>query len=197
MEGERLFWRRARWRLRGAWQWPAFVVLTLADGAMLAFLPFYGDGAGGFVPGVLLAGFANLLAVAVAAPLLGRRLRRRRPDLPVVVASDYAGTALLVLISAGLLAGGLAHRPAAADAERDRRAALASLHDYVLARAPEQRSRLAAADAIRLEPELYRACVPDADPARALCLFVSTAQSPPGITLDPDRSPNEILHGPR
>ena len=33
MEGvERVWHRRLRWRLRGAWQWPAFVALTLVDG---------------------------------------------------------------------------------------------------------------------------------------------------------------------
>src|SRR3954452_12507465 len=98
MGAERLFWRRARWRLRGAWQWPAFIGLTLADGVLLARLPFTGGGTHGVVPGVLIAGFANLLAVAVLAPLLGRRLRRRRPDLPKLVASDYAGTFVLVAI---------------------------------------------------------------------------------------------------
>src|SRR5918998_2008995 len=86
MGAERLFWRRARWRLRGAWQWPVYVVLTVADGVMLARLPFTGDGTAGVVPGLLIAGFANLLAVALLAPVLGRRLRRRRPDLPQVVA---------------------------------------------------------------------------------------------------------------
>jgi len=129
MGAERLFWRRARWRLRGAWQWPAYVVLTIADGVMLARLPFSGDGTAGVVPGVLVAGFANLLAVALLAPPLGRRLRRRRPDLPRIVATDYAGTGLLVAIAAALLAGGLVHRPAVASEARDARAAAAAAHD--------------------------------------------------------------------
>src|SRR5690242_13063099 len=67
--------RRMRWRMRGAWQWPAFFAFTLADAAVLALLPFYGGGPGGFVPSVLLAGFFNLAAVAVGAPLAGRLLR--------------------------------------------------------------------------------------------------------------------------
>ena len=48
------------------------------------------------LPGVLLAGFANLILIAAVAPLAGHRLRNRRPDLPRVVAQNYAGTALLV-----------------------------------------------------------------------------------------------------
>jgi hypothetical protein len=27
-------WRRMRWRLRGAWQWPTFLALTVADGVV-------------------------------------------------------------------------------------------------------------------------------------------------------------------
>ena len=54
-------------------------------------LPISGDGPGGVLPGVLLAGFANLILIAAVAPLAGHWLRRRRPDLPRVVAQNYAG----------------------------------------------------------------------------------------------------------
>src|SRR5919107_3404528 len=106
--------RRLRWRLLGAWQWPAFVALTLADGVVLPKLPFYEGGPGSVFAGVLLSGFANLFAVAVLAPLAARALRRRRPDLPRLVARDYAGTALIAALFLAMLGGGLAHRPAAA-----------------------------------------------------------------------------------
>jgi hypothetical protein len=187
---ERVWHRRLRWRLRGAWQWPAFTVLTLVDGAVLASIPFYGSGPGGLVPGVLLAGFANLFAVAVLAPPAGRALRRRRPDLPRLVATDYAGAWLLAAITALLLAGGLLHRPALAEQSGDEQAVLAATHDYVVARAPEYRAGLHAIDAMRLEPDYYRACVPGPDPRRWLCVFVSTEQQPPGITRDTDQAPN-------
>ena len=42
---------RMRWRMRGAWLWPAFVVLTLAEGVLLEVLPISGDGPGGVLPG--------------------------------------------------------------------------------------------------------------------------------------------------
>src|SRR6185312_11425023 len=87
---ERVWARRLRWRMRGAWQWPAFAALTLLDAVLLTRLPFYDEGPGTFVAGVLVAMFFNLLAVAVVGPLLGLRLRRMRPDLPRVIASDYA-----------------------------------------------------------------------------------------------------------
>ena len=41
---ESVRWRRLRWRLRGAWQWPAFIVLTLVDALLVARLPFQGEG---------------------------------------------------------------------------------------------------------------------------------------------------------
>src|SRR3954471_3228868 len=114
MSGERVWPRRLRWRLRGAWQWPAFIVLTLVDGVLLARLPPYSGGPPAVFPGVLLAAFANLLAVAVFAPLVGRAVRRHRPDLPRMVAADYAGAWLLTAIAAVIFAAGLAHRSVAA-----------------------------------------------------------------------------------
>src|SRR6478735_3878658 len=88
---ESVRWRRLRWRLRGAWQWPVFAVLTVLDAMLVAWLPFQGEG-GDIWGAVLLVGFVNLLAVALVAPFLGMAVRRRRPDLPRVVARDYAGT---------------------------------------------------------------------------------------------------------
>jgi hypothetical protein len=187
---------RMRWRMRGAWLWPAFVVLTIAEGVALEVLPVAGDGPGGVVPGVLLAGFANLIVVAVAAPLAGRRLRKRRPDLPRVIADNYAGTALLVAMALGIVALGLLHRPAVVAAEDDLRAQAAAVHDYVVAQAPGYRAGLALADPLRVEEDLYRTCVPGRDPKRWLCLFVSTEQRPAGVTLDHDRSPNTGYRGP-
>ena len=190
-------WRaRMRWRMRGAWLWPTFVLLTLADGIALEVLPIAGDGPGGVLPGVLLAGFANLIAVATLAPLLGGRLRRRRPDLPRTVADNYAGTALLCAIAAGILALGLLHRPSVVAAEDDLRAQAAAVHDYVVTQAPEYRDGIALADPMRLEDDLYRTCVPGPDPKRWLCLFVNTEQRPAGVTLDHDRAPNTTYRGP-
>jgi hypothetical protein len=194
---ERLWWPRLRWRMRGAWQWPAFALLTLIDGFVLSELPFYDHGPGTFVGGMLLAGFANLLVVAVVAPLTGRRVHRRRPDLPRLVANDYAGAAAMLALALALVAGGLAHRPAL-NAERAQLAAVAaSTHRYVAREAPAYRTGLASVDAMRLEEDLYRSCVPGDDPQRWLCLFVSTDQRPPGVTEDPDRAPNSAYrsHG--
>jgi hypothetical protein len=183
--------------MRGAWQWPAFALLTLLDGIVLSALPFYARGPGSLAGGLLLAGFANLLIVAVIAPLLGHRVRRRRPDLPRLVASDYAGAAAMGAVALLFLLGGLVHRPAVAAAEAEAAAVADTTHDYVLAQAPEYRVGLAGIDAMRVEEDLYRSCVPGPDPQRWLCVFVKTDQSPPGVTRDPDQAPNTAyrLHG--
>jgi hypothetical protein len=194
---ERVWLRRLRWRLRGAWQWPTFVALTVVDGVVLMRLPFAGEGTD-LAAGIVIAGFLNLFVVAVLAPAAGRLLRRRRPDLPRAVAGDYAGTGLLLGVAALLVAGGLLHRPALASEDDDLRAVVAATHRYLMAEGePEYKRRLGSLDALRIEPDLYRACVPGDDPRRWLCLIVSTDQRPAGITVDGDRAPNAVyrMHG--
>jgi hypothetical protein len=188
--------RRARWRIRGAWQWPSFVVFTVGEAVMLHELPLSGSQTG-FVPALLLAAFLNLVAVAVLAPLAGASLRRRRRDLPKIVASDYAGTGLIFLVFVGLLAGGLAHRPAAREEKRDFAAQANAARMYVLHHAPAAfRANLGHADTWRIEHDTFRTCVPGPDPRRSFCVFVNTDQSPPGITVDPSRAPNSTFIGP-
>lgn len=181
---------RLRWRLRGAWQWPLFIAAVPVEAVLLNELPVFGDGAGGLVPGLLLAGFLNLILVAVPAPLLGRLLRRRRPDLPRGVAGDYAGSALIVGALVGLVVAGLLHRPVVQERAGDRRAQLGAVHDYVVSQEPAYEPGLPAADTLELADDLYRTCVPEPAGGRPLCLFVETDQDPPGIRRDDERVPN-------
>jgi hypothetical protein len=182
--------RRLRWRLRGAWLWPTLLVLTVVDGIVLRVLPAW-DGAPGDLYGALLvAGFANLAAVALLAPAAGAWLRRRRPDLPREIARNYAGTALVWAVTGGLVIGGVAHRPAVREAEFDVAAQSAAVRQYVARNAPGHRDGLARADYLRIDEDLFRTCVPGPDPRRPLCLLVTTAQHPPGVRRDPDRTPN-------
>jgi hypothetical protein len=187
---ERVWHRRLRWRLRGAWQWPAFVVLTLLDGILLVVLPPYDGAPENVFPGVLLAGFVNLLAVAVVAPALGRLVRRRRRDLPRLIATNYAGAWLLAAIAAVLLAAGLMHRRVVAEEQARERAIATAMHDYVLREEPRLGGSLGTIDLIRIDRDYYRACIPGHDPGRWLCLFVSTDQHPPGVTRDTEEVPN-------
>ena len=190
MDMERASVTRLRWRLRGAWMWPAYLGLTVVDAALLHELPLATDGIA-VVPALLLAGFLNLLVVAVAAPLSGRLVRRRRPDLPRVVAADYAGAGLLALVAGALLVGGLLHRPAVERSQRDVRVQGAAARAFLLERAPPTaRARMRQANTIKLADRFYRTCVPEGAPRRAFCVFVRTVQDPPVVREDPDRSTN-------
>jgi hypothetical protein len=190
---ESVWWPRLRWRMRGAWQWPAFGVLTAVDALLLARLPFRGGGADA-LGALLLAGFLNLLVVAVAAPLLGVLVRLRRRDLPGVVARDYAGTALLVLVTCVLLLGGVLHHSALSEARADRAALMVGVHNYVVTQAPRFQGGLARPDVVELETDHYRVCVYGSE-RLPLCLFVNTDQRPAGIRRDPSREPNTGLGG--
>ena len=183
--------RRLRWRLRGAWQWPTFAVLTVADAVLLVLLPFQGEGADAF-GAMIAAGFVNVLTVALLAPFGGMALRRRRPDLPLAIARDYAGAWLLVLVTAGLVTGGLIHRAQLQRERSERVAVYAAVHDYVVRSEPEFQSGLPTMTTIRVEPARYRACVLGSE-ALPLCFYVNTDQSPPGLVRDTERYPNERL----
>lgn len=186
---ERVWLTRLRWRMRGAWLWPAFFALTLLDGVLITELPPYSWPPRDLAGGLLLAGFANLALLAAVAPFAGRALRRRRPDLPRPIAYDYAGTALVCALSLGLLVAGIAHRPAVA-ADRDDKAALADAVDaYVAAHAPEWRAGLGRVTVREYAPEVFRACVPGTDPTRALCLIVDTDRRPARVTRDDSMEP--------
>jgi hypothetical protein len=189
--------RRLRWRMRGAWLWPTFVALTAVDGLVLLELPFYDAAPEDLYGTLLVAGFANLIAVALGAPLAARWLRRRRADLPREIARNYTGTALVCAVTVAFLAGGFAHRPAVRAAELALAQQSIAVREYVISQEPAYHSGLAEADYLRIDEDLFRTCVPGPDPRRPLCLLVSTDQHPAGVTRDPDRTPNSAyrVHG--
>ena len=181
--------------MRGAWQWPTFALLTLLDGVVLHLLPFAGEHIG-LVAGFLLAGFMNLTAVAILAPLGGVALRRRRPGLPRIIADDYAGTTLLVALCLLLLGAGFAHRPAVVAQQDAFAAQSAQVRRYVLSQAPaEFRANVDRADTWKQGPDLFRTCVPGSDPRKHFCLIVNTDQHPPGVVVDRDQQPNARIAG--
>lgn len=182
--------RRMRWRLRGAWLWPAFVVVTLLETALLHWLPIAGEGTG-FVAGLLLAGWFNIIAVVLLGGLGGILLRRKRGDLPKVVADNYAGLAGLAVVGGGFLIAGLVHRPElaadrAAFADQSRAVRL-----WVESNADDfARAHVDSADSVMVDTDLYRTCVPGQNPRRWLCLIVDTSHSPPRVKRDASRESN-------
>ena len=197
MADESLWRARLRWRWRGALLWPLFVLFTIADAVLLGRLPLAGDTGTDFVPALLLAFFFNLVVVAVLAPVAAIALRRRRPDLPTVVAQDYTGRAGLVCVSLGLLAVGLLHHPQVDDAREDFAAQLLAARAYVQRSAPREfRAHPELATTLKLDADLYRTCVPGPDPKRWFCVLVRTDTAPPGITVDDNRESNASLNRP-
>ena len=65
--GALFFPRRLRWRLLGAWRWPLFLVLTVADGFIVHALPPTGARAE-VIPAMVICSFANLFLIGVVAP---------------------------------------------------------------------------------------------------------------------------------
>ena len=192
--GEALWQTRLRWRLRGAMLWPTFGVAVVVEALLLELLPVAGDGGPGLFAAVLLAGFLNLCLVAVAAPLAGRWLRRRRPGMPAVIATDRAGAVLLVAACALVAVLGLMHRSTVRAARDDLSAQAAQARRFFVSQAPREfQANVDHLDTVKQGDDLYRTCVAGPDPDRAYCVFVNTDQSPPGVTRDPDQRPNAAV----
>jgi hypothetical protein len=164
---------RFRWRRRGAWLWPTFVVLTAADAVIGHELPPIGDTQQIFAA-ALLGGILNLLGVIVLSWPLSLVLRRVRRDLPAVVARDYAGTFIVVAVTAALLATGLAHRSTILQNSTAARDASVRAEAWIGARAPAVFRRDAARlDTLTIEPgRLYRSCATSEDGRRSYCVIV-------------------------
>ena len=177
-------WPRLRWRMRGAWQWPAFVVADAwSTRSLIALLPFYGRRARTLLGALLLA--------RLRQPARGRRRwrrspgvlvrrRRRRPAAHGRARLRGHGAARAASPSA-LVAGGLMHRPALRRRARATGAAV------------RRRARLRARAGAALRGAGWPPRTPcgssrplprlraRARPRRWLCLFVNTDQSPPGV----------------
>lgn len=168
---------RLRWRLRGAWLWPLFVVLTFADGLLVYELPLTGNAAS-FVGGVLLGAILNLLAIIALTGPVGRLIRRRHGDMPWVVARDYAGAMATIAVTAGLLAAGLFHHHVIAANLNALEDATARAQAYIGDHAPAQfQKNLERLSTYEVQPpEIYRTCATDPRTARNYCVVVNRSR---------------------
>ena len=171
--------------------WPAFAAAVVIEAVLLDRLPVSGDDGPGLFAAVLLAGFANLVVVAVAAPLAGRWLRRRRPGMPPVIATDRAGAVLVAAGGALVVALGLLHHSSVQAARADLSAQATSARRFFVNQAPREfQANVDHLNTVKQGDHLYRTCVAGHDSHRAFCVFVNTDQSPPGVTYDHDQRPN-------
>jgi hypothetical protein len=203
---ERFWTSRLRWRLRGAWMWPTFVALTLADGVVLHLLPplrfGFSEVGLSLVAGILIATFGNLVLVGAIAPWLARRMVARRAaedELRVPaqalreVMADRFGTVLLALGFVGVLASGLASIPLINGETDSRNRAARALVSYVHARAPAEiraNNNQGAVETVRLADGYFRSCIPFRDRRRWWCVFIDANKRPASVVKDPSAQPN-------
>ncbi len=202
------FWaRRMRWRLIGAWRWPLFLVLTVADALIIRELPPTGTRAL-FFPALFICSFANLFLIGAVAPWLARRIVARQgtaadapPTFPpsnhLELLVDKIACAVLVLATVGLVAAGLGNkRVVVAATDRVERGADAA-RDYVNLNAPEEIRRNF--DTLNTHPTdedgFFRMCVNYDERTRAWCMFVDATPRPPVVRRDPDTRPNGLYFG--
>jgi hypothetical protein len=189
-----------RWRLRGAWQWPAYALLTVLDAVILHELPPVREGVD-FVPALIVSSFGNLFLMGVVAPWLGRRLAERERaaggnGIPLAVRAevlkDRTAAVLLTIATVGLLIAGLGNQPAVVAETEDVEDAIALLERYVPANAPHEIQRnLEIVNTDRLEEGYFRMCINYDERDRAWCVFVNVKAEPPTIVRDPSEVPNQ------
>lgn len=209
MTGERFWISRLRWRLRGATQWPAFALFTVADGVALDALPPLATSGLNLVEGLLVATFGNLFLVGAVAPPLTRRLAARRATAleaaggpaPVEarrdVLQDRVATTLLALGLVGVIVSGLANRPVIVSETEATERNAEVVRDYVAHSGDAELTRnLETANTIRLGEGYFRTCIARDDRRRHFCLFVDTRTEPPKVVEDQSVEPNSVYTVP-
>lgn len=193
MDGARL--ARLRWRLHGALLWPSFVVLIVVDAFVGHALPPAGDSqslAGAWLVGM----WAMLIGIIVLAPAAGALIRRRRPDMPRVVARNYGGAVVIFAISAALLAAGLIHRPSLIAGRESLALAQARARIWIGEHAPPAfRRTLPDVDTYAIQPgSIYRTCVLSFEDARrTYCVVVDTRVAASRSVSFAGYEPNSVL----
>ena len=198
---ERFWTRRLRWRLLGAWRWPAFAFFTVVDGILLHTL---GTGVRFNLPvSLILASFGNI-ALLAAADLIARFGARQRAaqgveDSHLEVVIDRGGIALLAVGAVGLAASGIATHHLIVSETNATTANAHAVENWVSRYgAATYRRNLETANTAKLGPGYFRTCIADDARRRFLCLFVDTKKKPPQVVRDPSTEPNkpEPMGGP-
>jgi hypothetical protein len=185
---------RARWRWRGAWLWPAFVVTAAADGVLATLRPFVGDHQS-FYGGLLTGLIANLVVIVLLSRPIGLIVRRRRTDMPVAVARNTGGTIAIVGVFVLLLAVGLARHSGIVGRQQTLRDAIVRAEGYIGTHAPREfRLNANITNTYVIETGvLYRTCVPSRWRPRYYCVIVRP-RMPLAQSVTPDGSePNQTM----
>lgn len=189
---------RLRWRLSGAWLWPSFFVLTAADAVIVHDLPLSGDTGLSLVGAWVFAGVVSLLAIALLGGLIGRLVRRLRPDMPRVVARNYGGALITLATSLVILTGGLIHHPSVVADRAALKEAVARATAYIGDHAPAAyQENLRDIYTVQLQgPVLYRSCVPDRSGQHLYCVIVNVKRPfGQGVGHDGSESNATLMQG--
>jgi len=176
---------RTRWRWRGAWMWPAFVVMAIADGWIGRALPI-SPPSQSVISGVIVGLVLNLICIVVLSAPIGALLRRVRRDLPVAIARNYAGVLCVLLVTAGFVGIGLAKRSTITHDSTTMHDAVVRAAAYIGDHAPAAfAARADHLDALVIqEGSIYRVCVDNAAETRYYCVVVRE-----GLPLDRSVTP--------
>ena len=165
--GEALWQTRLRWRLRGAMLWPAFVVAVVVRGHPAR----PAAGVRRRRPGAVRRRAAGRLPEPRASWRWPRRwpgagCAAAGPGMPAVIATDRAGTVLLVAARAPLVAVlGLLHHSSVRAAREDLNAQAASARRFFVSQAPREfQANVDHLDTVKQGEDLYRTCVAGARP---------------------------------
>jgi len=155
--------------------WPAFAAFTVLDAVVGHLLPPSGE-TQRLIGALVAAIVVNVLVVVLLSWPLGALLRRVRRDLPVVVARDYAGTALVAGVAAVMLAVGIIHHGTVVAHRQAMQDAITRAQAWIGDRAPaEFRRNLSYVSTVAIEPgAIYRTCVISVDHRRTYCVIVRT-----------------------
>lgn len=200
MSPEERFWpARMRWRLRGALQWPAFVLFTLLDGIVIAELPPAVIKDPNLIVGILAATFGNLVLIGAVAPYLAGRLARREglATAEREVLQDRIAAIALAIGLVACLVSGLANRPVIVSETEATEDVGRELRAYVERSGSEElRRNLETANTIRLSEGYFRACIARDDRRRYFCLFIDTEKEPTEVRRDPSAASNAGFAAP-
>jgi hypothetical protein len=174
--------------------WPAFIAAVIAEAVLGHMLPWSGDSAALAAAGLQALVLNTICVVALSRPL-ALLLRRRRRDLPVIVARDYAGTSVVIAIAALLAFAAIAHHGTVTAHHSARQDAVVRAQAYVGDHAPaEFRRNVQWVSMVTIQSgSLYRACVPSARTGRTYCVIVNTrAPFARSVTFD-GYEPNSVF----
>ncbi len=176
---------RLRWRLRGAWLWPTFLVLMALDALAGHALPPIGD-AQSLASAWLVGLWAMLIGIIALSGAAAGLIRRRRPDMPKAVARNYGGTLVIVAVSGVLLSAGLIHHASVLSDRHALGVATSRSRTWITTHAPAAfRHDLQTVSVYTIQAgSVYRSCVFDLT-GRAYCVVVNLGE-PRARSVVPD-----------